>query len=1324
MARRSSPDPVITVQRAKRSGAKSGGGASYSAVAIVAAIIMLQGAATLVLHGKWHAAGHGAHHSLEEEHDAPPVAPVKKHFSPPQPPAPARRRARRRGGSRRPCSARARPPAAGRESIFISIASYRDPECAKTVARAYARAASPERVFFGIYQQNNASVDVDCVAGLADLVACPDHPVCGRLDQLRVHRVDWKQTLGPTIARHLSEKFYRGETYVMSFDSHTNLARGWDDVAIDMFKRIGNPRAIITTYPASYSATKSSEKWQDVDASGPCLPCRRTDDQASIDVKVLSSSQMSICRTRRVQVGRTTSFKHDVNHMKRPGQPNLVPFLAAGFNFANGSRVLEVPYDAHSLFLFDGEETSLAVRAWTHGYDFYHPDRDVVSHLYIPSKSPLRPVFWTDDWDLRSRIQFWTMLRVNYLLGLHDLLDYWVDAALIDLRDAKRYGCGSKRRAVDYWGYVGVTPDRDGAEWSPGRCDVFSTTGLPSFPVDERGAHNDYDAYADAFPKAEMLEAAVDAKYDAQAARMPRGRSTLPLQDRTAAPPEVMAEESKYAGGATSLTDLRELVERQDLKIEALTALVRAQQITMDRLLRAVEKGAPVPAGAAHPIPSPFPSMPLAPIDLAAPAGLAAYGASAYGPPTYASAPTMPAPSPYGSAYGSAPPPGNGYAPATGPDPAAARRIEAEALANARFEEQRQAAARREAERAAAEAEAERQRARAAPSRGASSSSSSRSASRSSARRRSALPNRAVAAREQPMQAHEMEDDETQEHAMQDDEPQGLTLPDAVLSEVFAAGGFVVRARGALISRDWRHVAVDEAAWRGEYARRWWQHGTAGDEHDPIETPSWWRAAFGTRIASERAATELFAALLGPGGELPLSRSCVARDLEALVEAAPALLLELLATVGALAGDRHCVNQFAGVVDADNPHLGGPWNFPCRFIRKPPTRDVFRYAAFCGPCRPRRRRASRCRARDEAAAERAACHAGAALARASGLCCAGARVDTFEAGLRNVAGALRVFFDDAGVSRELARLADLARSSAEAEAAPGGDDVARELRLMTAVERLLFDGADPARPPLRGNRGDYYDAENSLVDAILERRLGIPISIASVFVAVCVRAGVRDDAIAPVNAPGHFPCGIQIFNPTSMCAYATATSCSATSPRIYFWTSSRAAATPRPARSTAAASRASSRGTTACPSRARASLDAALRSRPTPADVCRRALRNLAAIYDDDPCGSLVTCSLAAALEDAPGAAAISPLTAAIRCKLALADGGYDRGATHDRDRVLVLAGSLRRDLDAVGALMAGDVPADQRHALGRVLAVARAHLAKFSPPFEDAEPP
>ena len=41
------------------------------------------------------------------------------------------------------------------------------------------------------------------------------------------------------------------------------------------------------------------------------------------------------------------------------------------------------------------------MRAWTWGYDLYQPDRNVIGHLYIPSGSPLRPVFWTTDWGKR-----------------------------------------------------------------------------------------------------------------------------------------------------------------------------------------------------------------------------------------------------------------------------------------------------------------------------------------------------------------------------------------------------------------------------------------------------------------------------------------------------------------------------------------------------------------------------------------------------------------------------------------------------------------------------------------------------------------------------------------------------------------------------------------------------------------------------------------------------------------------------------------------------------------------------------------------------------
>lgn len=52
-----------------------------------------------------------------------------------------------------------------------------------------------------------------------------------------------------------------------------------------------------------------------------------------------------------------------------------------------------------------------------------------------------------------------------------------------------------------------------------------------------------------------------------------------------------------------------------------------------------------------------------------------------------------------------------------------------------------------------------------------------------------------------------------------------------------------------------------------------------------------------------------------------------------------------------------------------------------------------------------------------------------------------------------------------------------------------------------------------------GNTEDYYDPANSHLDAVLDRRLGIPISLAVVLMEVGRRAGL---VIEGVNAPGHF----------------------------------------------------------------------------------------------------------------------------------------------------------------------------------------------------------
>jgi regulator of sirC expression with transglutaminase-like and TPR domain len=87
------------------------------------------------------------------------------------------------------------------------------------------------------------------------------------------------------------------------------------------------------------------------------------------------------------------------------------------------------------------------------------------------------------------------------------------------------------------------------------------------------------------------------------------------------------------------------------------------------------------------------------------------------------------------------------------------------------------------------------------------------------------------------------------------------------------------------------------------------------------------------------------------------------------------------------------------------------------------------------------------------------------------------------------------------------------------------DDFARPL------EPLVANAAEP-RAALRalnqrlyrelnfqGNIHDYGDARNSYLDLVLERRLGIPITLSIVYLEVARRAGL---SLVPVSFPGHF----------------------------------------------------------------------------------------------------------------------------------------------------------------------------------------------------------
>ena len=126
-------------------------------------------------------------------------------------------------------------------TIFIQIASYRDPELRPTIADCIQKAAFPDRLRFGICWQH----------ALED--------VWDNLDDYKqdarftIMDVDWNESKGLGWARHRTQKLWKGEDYTMQIDSHHRFIQNWDEECIFMMKQTGSLKPILTTYGAPYT---------------------------------------------------------------------------------------------------------------------------------------------------------------------------------------------------------------------------------------------------------------------------------------------------------------------------------------------------------------------------------------------------------------------------------------------------------------------------------------------------------------------------------------------------------------------------------------------------------------------------------------------------------------------------------------------------------------------------------------------------------------------------------------------------------------------------------------------------------------------------------------------------------------------------------------------------------------------------------------------------------------------------------------------------------------------------------------------------------------
>lgn len=251
--------------------------------------------------------------------------------------------------------------------IFISIASYRDPDLINTVRNCYDNAFNKKGLFFSILSQaeNNEHPDLTFIPK----------------DQIRYLKVHWSESKGACWARSITTKDLLGN-FFLQIDSHSRFKKSWDKIIIDSFDNVSkywSKDIIITNYPDPFEIDKDgNEKLID-------YPDLRKLDAYWDEGSKMIQAWYDWPNTINTKVG------------------DEIFFLSGNSFFCTIDTIKKIPYDPE--LYFTGEEPSMALRAYTRGIRLVSP---VVKYMYTNYKRelPLRNLHWQDHdewWQLNKK---------------------------------------------------------------------------------------------------------------------------------------------------------------------------------------------------------------------------------------------------------------------------------------------------------------------------------------------------------------------------------------------------------------------------------------------------------------------------------------------------------------------------------------------------------------------------------------------------------------------------------------------------------------------------------------------------------------------------------------------------------------------------------------------------------------------------------------------------------------------------------------------------------------------------------------------------------
>ena len=217
--------------------------------------------------------------------------------------------------------------------VFATIASYEDPETPSTCASLLADPGLTTRLHVVLQTDDDGLYRATRATGA---------------EVLRIPREDARGACWP---RAVSHTYHRGERWIAQFDSHMRFDPGWAATLAEQLDGLGH-RAALTAYVHDFAT----------DANHP-------PDHASIMDIFQWGDDGWHCRP----------AYYSLNDFPG-GRPIPARVLSAHCLFAPALWLEEIPYDPK--IYFSGEEQTLMLRAWTCGWDLFHPACNVVYHRY------------------------------------------------------------------------------------------------------------------------------------------------------------------------------------------------------------------------------------------------------------------------------------------------------------------------------------------------------------------------------------------------------------------------------------------------------------------------------------------------------------------------------------------------------------------------------------------------------------------------------------------------------------------------------------------------------------------------------------------------------------------------------------------------------------------------------------------------------------------------------------------------------------------------------------------------------------------------------